>query len=229
MLLKSTLSEIGLPVKSKLPSNEFFEYLTDKPKLLGRLFKDIQMDGLVNIEEFQAPLLKGVEKLSKLQGEEKYVVDTVVGQLELSNVEYNTRDIQISMIHHYLLNTAYMRTDAKVNMFDFVVELLSNLKMMNISESVQEAETVEDVSVQKMEVAEIIVEEQKLFNVVYVDIQEHVTKIVAVKEIRGILNIDINSAAKIINKKGTVLKKLLSIEEAEEFRNKFVDVIVEIQ
>ena len=133
MLLKSTLSGIGLPVKSKLSSNEFYEYLTEKPKLIGRLFKDIEIADLEKIEEFQAPLLKGVEKILKLQGEEKYIVDTVVSRLELSNVEYNKRDIQISIIYHYLLDTAFMQTDAKVNMFDFVVELLSNLKMMNMS------------------------------------------------------------------------------------------------
>lgn len=155
MLLKSTLSEIGLPVKSKISAKEFYEYLIDKPKLIERLFKDISLDGLVNLEEFQAPLLKGVEKLSKLNGEEKYIVDTVISQLELSDVEYNKRDIQISMIHHYLKNTAFMRTDAKVTMFDFVVELLTNINMINNSfveeEIILESENEKEFEEEKLE------------------------------------------------------------------------------
>lgn len=133
MIMKSTLSEIGLPVKSKISSKDFYKYLADKPKLIDRLFKDLSLDGLTNLEEFQAPLLKGVEKLSKLQGEEKYLLDTLTAQLESLGVDYNKRDLQISMIHHYLVNTAFMRTDAEVTMFDFVVELLTNISMINIS------------------------------------------------------------------------------------------------
>lgn len=152
MLLKSTLSEIGLPVKSKISSKEFYEYLIEKPTLIDRLLKDISLDGLGSVEEYQAPLLKGVEKLSKLQGEEKYVLDTVVSQLELANVEYNKRDIQISMIHHYLVNTANIRTDAQVNMFDFVVELLSNLSMINSSVSYQEIEVIEEAVEEEKEI-----------------------------------------------------------------------------
>lgn len=135
MLLKSTLSDIGLPVKSKISPEAFYEYLIDKPSLIERLLEDISLDGMVGIEEYQAPLLKGIEKLSKFQREEKYILDTVFCQLESANVEYNRRDIQINMIHHYLKNTAYMRTDAKVTMFDFVVELLTNLSMINNTSS----------------------------------------------------------------------------------------------
>ncbi|MGI6449986.1 MAG: DUF5050 domain-containing protein [Desulfitobacteriia bacterium] len=133
MLLKSTLTEIGLAVKGDISSKEFYDYLIGKPELINRLFKDITLDGLVNIEEYQAPLIKGIEKLTKLQCEEKYLLDTVITHLEQANVNYKQRDIQLSMIHHYLANTAYMRTDVKVNIFDFVVELLSNLSMINSS------------------------------------------------------------------------------------------------
>ncbi|SHK24577.1 hypothetical protein [Paramaledivibacter caminithermalis] len=145
MLLKSTLSDIGLPVKSKISSEDFYEYLIDKPSLIERLLEGISLDGMVNVEGYQAPLLKGVEKLTKLQREEKYVLDTVLYQLESENLGYNKRDIQINMVHHYLKNTAFMRTDAKINMFDFVVELLTNLSMINTSTSLQEVAVTKEV------------------------------------------------------------------------------------
>lgn len=156
MLLKSTLSDIGLPVKSKISSEDFYEYLIDNSNLIERLLEDISLDGMVNVKEYQAPLLKGIEKLTKFQREEKYVLDTVLSQLESSNVEYNKRDIQINMIHHYLKNTAYMRTDAKVNMFDFVVELLTNLSMIDTSSSLQEVAVSETSIEEDLNDSEII-------------------------------------------------------------------------
>lgn len=151
MLLKTTLSEIGLNVKSKISSGQFFEYLIEKPTLIDRMLKDISLEGMMDVEIYHIPLLKGVEKLSKLQGEEKYLYDTVVSQLELVNVDYNKRDIKISMIHNYLINTAYINTDLSVNIFDFVVELLVNYKMiestMNIQEIAATNEMKEDIQI----------------------------------------------------------------------------------
>ncbi|MGF7060389.1 DUF5050 domain-containing protein [Brassicibacter mesophilus] len=155
MLLKSTLTDIGLPIKSRISSKEFYEYLIDKPNFIDRLLKEISVDGLTSLEEYQVPLIKGIDKLSKLQGEEKYLLDTVSSQLKLSNVRYDERDIKLSMIQYYLKDRAFMNTDAEVTIFDFVVELLTNINMINNS-IVMGAEIEEDADEGEAEVIEEI-------------------------------------------------------------------------
>ncbi|MDR7315338.1 hypothetical protein [Brevibacillus nitrificans] len=105
MLLKSTMSDLGVPVKSSLQASEFYKCLVDKPVLIERLFEGINLDGLMDMHPTDAPLIKGVEKLDNLNNDEKYLYETVVSQLENLNVPYDKRSIQASMIQQYLLHT----------------------------------------------------------------------------------------------------------------------------
>ena len=61
-------------------------------------------------------------------------------QLDGANVTFNEIDLQISMIHNYLKNSAYMLTDKEVNIFELVVELLANIKMIDTSSRLREQE-----------------------------------------------------------------------------------------
>lgn len=78
MLLKSTLAELGLAVKSNILVKNFYNNLIEKPSLIERLFEGISLAGLELTETYEAPLVKGIEKLTKINGEEKYVYATIV-------------------------------------------------------------------------------------------------------------------------------------------------------
>ena len=140
LLLKSTLSDIELPVREKISYQSFFRSLVENQNLIGRLFEEINLDSFNNFYEYEIPLLKGIEKATKLQQKEKYVVDTLKEQLDGANVTFNEIDLQISMIHNYLKNSAYMLTDKEVNIFELVVELLANIKMIDTSSRLREQE-----------------------------------------------------------------------------------------
>ena len=131
MLLKSTLSDLGLPVKTLFSSKQFYAYLIDNPSLVTRLFQGISIDGLLSIEAYEAPLIKGIEKIAKINDEERYIFQTLITQLETMNVAYVELDIQLSLIQSDLLHNASMNSDIDVNMSHFVVELLFNIKMVN--------------------------------------------------------------------------------------------------
>lgn len=102
-------------------------------------------------------MLKGIEKATKLQQKEKYVVDTLKEQLDGANVTFNEIDLQISMIHNYLKNSAYMLTDKEVNIFELVVELLANIKMIDTSSRLREQEKLSVTNPK----TEVIIDEKK--------------------------------------------------------------------
>ena len=128
LLLKSTLSAIDLPIRGKIPYKSFFKSLIENPDLIVRLFEEVNIGNLRQVPEYEIPLLKGIEKATKLQQEERYLVDTLKETLDNADVIYNEIDLLITLIHKYLKNFAYMLTDKEVNIFELVVELLANIK-----------------------------------------------------------------------------------------------------
>jgi hypothetical protein len=131
LLLKKTLSDMGLNVKGKIGYQDFFLYLIEKPNVIDRLFKDIRLEAIADIQPIQASLVKGIEKAIKLHTDEKYIVETIAEQLEQANVSVDDRQLKLSIIRQYLKNVALMATDREVNVFDFSLELLVNLHMIS--------------------------------------------------------------------------------------------------
>ncbi|MGF7184652.1 hypothetical protein GGQ84_000736 [Desulfitispora alkaliphila] len=130
VFFKATLAEVGIDVKKTVSYNDFFLYLSEKPELINRLFEDIQIDNIINAEIFHVPVLKGVDKLLQLDGEEKYLVDTVGQQLEVANLVVQPTQIKASLVSQYLKNQAFTTTTKEIQVFDFAVELLVNLNIV---------------------------------------------------------------------------------------------------
>ena len=206
MLLKSTLAELGLPIKQTISTKSFYNYLIEKPILIERLFDGISLEGLQTVEPYEAPLLKGVEKTLKLNTEEKYIVETVTEQLELAGVAYNDRDIKLSMIHQYLKNNAYMNPDVEVNLFDFVVELLVDLNMLSEAVVVQE---------NNLELENI--QNEGDYDVFLIDFGD--SKIKVIKAISEINEISLDDAKELVNQVPTTILSRKSKEQADTVKN----------
>jgi hypothetical protein len=131
MLLKATITDVGLNIKGKLSYRDFFLYLIKKPKVIDRLFKDISLEYLTAIEPIQASLVKAIEKTIKIDNEEKYIFETISEQLEQANVSVDQHQLKLSIINQYLKNNAYTITDKEINIFDLSLELLVNLNIMS--------------------------------------------------------------------------------------------------
>lgn len=134
MLLKKTLSELGIEIKARIAPKAFYSYLADHPVLIDKLFDGISLEGMKDIEPYEGPLIKGVEKAIKLKQEERYILETVKTQLEEAGVTFTERDLQLSLVHQYLKQTAFMDSGQEADLFDFVVEMLVDLKMVNEAE-----------------------------------------------------------------------------------------------
>lgn len=209
MLLKSTMSDLGVPVKSSLQASEFYRYLVDKPVLIEKLFEGINLDGLLNIHPTEAPLIKGVEKLDNLNNDERYLYETVVSHLENLRVPYDKRSIQLSMIQQYLLHSSYINIETEVNMFDFVVGLLVDLAMVNNSmELIFKEEAVEP--------EEVNFDVDNIYEVMLVN--QGNSRVELIQFVAKQLHISLTEAKDLIENTPCVIKTGLSKEEADKLK-----------
>ena len=130
ILLKSTLAGLGLAVRGEIASQEFFKALLEQPQLVKRFFLNVPLSRLSELQVFDAPLLKGLEKIELLRSSEAYIVESVEALLQGGGHSHTEPEILASLVQHYLLKGVDMQTDRKVNVFDFVLELLLGLRML---------------------------------------------------------------------------------------------------
>jgi hypothetical protein len=216
MLLKSTLAELGLVVKSNISFANFYRSLIEKPSLIERLFEGISLEGLDVTETYEAPLVKGIEKLTKINGEEKYVYETIVAQIQSVNVSYDKQNLQLSIVHQYLLHTASMNADVEINLFDFVVGLLVDLHMINNSIIHTQSEEAPILEEQK------IINETGDYDVFLVEIEKN--RIDVISTISEILSVPLEDAQKLVKQ---LPLNIVSKTSKERSRN-LVDILIKV-
>lgn len=130
LLLKATMTTIGIDIKKDIIYREFMENLIRKPKLIKKLFGNTNIEMAINIEPFQASFIKGLEKHHLLQTCEKYIVDTVATVSSFNCQE----EIELILVDNYLKTKAVFDISKSVNIFDFVLELLVNISALHDTE-----------------------------------------------------------------------------------------------
>ncbi|WP_203553634.1 hypothetical protein [Bacillus sp. B15-48] len=222
MVLKSTLDGIGLPIKQEISSQSFYACLVESPDLMERLFEGMNVDGFETIEPYEAPLIKGIEKIQKINGEEKYLVETVKEQLTFAGVAFDERDLKLSMVQQYLKNRAYMSPDCKVNLFDFVLELLWNLKIVNESQKVETADIIEFGQFEN-EILENKQEEKDRIYEVLLYTYSH-DKSLLIKRLGDLLDMKTEEVKKLIAKLPATIVTHCKKEEAEQMLNEILSL-----
>lgn len=145
MILKSTLKEVDIDIREKISTKEFYEYIIAQPQLIDRLFYDIDLKGLEKIEPYEAPLIKGVEKYKAITSSEAYVYETIASQMKKLNLPIEKDKILLSIVEEYLSQTTDTDLDKETNLFDFVMEILVYLDMINKADELEFVITEDDL------------------------------------------------------------------------------------
>lgn len=130
LLLKSALSEIGLSSKEYISYKEFIQYVSENEEIYNKLICD-NVDDIASINVNQIVILNGLIKVKLLETSEKYIVNTVKSQLKNYGVDENEKNLRYSIEESYLKETAFIDVSSEVTLFDFMVELLLNLKILD--------------------------------------------------------------------------------------------------
>ncbi|ADK13461.1 hypothetical protein [Clostridium ljungdahlii] len=132
VLIKSALSEIGLSTKEKISYKEFIEYVSENKNLFSKLV-DEDITDLVNIDTDQMPIISGLVKEKLLESSERYIVNTVKSQLKVNGICVNDKKLRYSITENYIEETEFININSQVNLFDFIIELLFNIKIFKCS------------------------------------------------------------------------------------------------
>jgi hypothetical protein len=130
MLLKTTLSELGVSIKGPLCAQTFFNALLKNRDIIERFFQGIPTECLSELSVSDSPLMKGLEKICVFDTDEHYIIESVLALLKKHREDIDTHDVYASLLRHYLLEKACVQVEREVTIFDFVIELLIGLRMV---------------------------------------------------------------------------------------------------
>lgn len=128
LLIKSALNEIGLSQKEYITYIEFIKHISGNDELFYKLIKE-DAEEIASIDINGCTIINGLGKVKLLESEERYIVNTVRSQLEIYGVDENDKKLIYSILKNYIEETVFIDISSKVNLFDFIVELLLNIKM----------------------------------------------------------------------------------------------------
>lgn len=134
LLLKSAISEIGLSPKDTIKYEDFIRYVSENETLYNRLI-DEDVRELDNQKYMDASIISGISKCTLLETNEKYVLNTVLVQLESSGVDVDSKEIKYSLVRNHLGQNNYIDVKKEVNLFDFIIELLLNINIFEYTVS----------------------------------------------------------------------------------------------
>ena len=129
LLLKTAMATIDLQPKDKV--NYFAGLLEISSK---ESIKDKLLGGKV-IKAISDPSyllsISTLKKLDSLKNEEGYIVETVSGYLSENNLDSDANEISATLTSKYMKQHADVNLDVDIECYDFILDLLYNIKQAN--------------------------------------------------------------------------------------------------
>lgn len=129
LLLKTAMATIDLQPKDKV--NYFGGLLEISSK---ECIKDKLLGGKV-IKAISDPSyllsVSTLKKLDSLKNEERYIVETVSGYLGENNLDSDADEISANLTSKYMKQNADVNLDVDIECYDFILDLLYNIKQAN--------------------------------------------------------------------------------------------------
>lgn len=144
LLLKSSLAVVGLNPREMMNYGEFIKTLYYNDSLCMKLFQGESFNE--NIEPSYVGITSAINKGNKLQKEDAYVVQGVVGLLKDNNINVFPEKVVDKLVSEYSLVELLFSMQANVPIFDLVLEILFNLEQLkyippkSVEERLKEAE-----------------------------------------------------------------------------------------
>lgn len=129
MLLKSAMSEIGLPPKELISYKSFIKEICSDNRVFCKLFGSESLPGIEQYPEYIA-LAAGIQKIKCLEDNESYVLENTVNILTKYGCTCDREEVKYELLSEYEKEQARVNIDATVNLYDFIMELLYNLEQI---------------------------------------------------------------------------------------------------
>ena len=126
LLLKAAMSQIGLQPTQSVDYLYTIKELTDTDELKSKLLGDKHIIEVGRPDIFIS--LGLIDKIEKLNNSEKYIVSSLRHSLSDKGVESSEKEIVDELLSNYMIENIKIHPGIQVNSYDFIVDMLFNLK-----------------------------------------------------------------------------------------------------
>ena len=126
LLLKTAMDTIGIAPKAKVNYYDALKEIANDEVLKTKLLGDLELYP----PKDPACLISftGLQKISALNNEESYVVDTIADYVDDNNININRDKIEDTLTNKFLANIAQVDVNIEMECYDLLLDLLYNLK-----------------------------------------------------------------------------------------------------
>ena len=126
LLLKTAMSTIDISPKMKINYYDTLKEIVYSDELKEKLFGG---ERIGRVDDPGCLIAMGtMKKLEVLESDEKYIIDTINGYLTGANVKADNKEIISEVTKNYISKLVGVDVDMEVDSFDFMLDLLYNLK-----------------------------------------------------------------------------------------------------
>lgn len=126
LLLKTAMDTIGIAPKAKVNYYDALKEIANDEVLKTKLLGDLELYP----PKDPACLISfaGLQKISALNNEESYVVDTIADYVDDNDININRDKIEDTLTNKFLANIAQVDVNIEMECYDLLLDLLYNLK-----------------------------------------------------------------------------------------------------
>ncbi|MCM1497597.1 MAG: sel1 repeat family protein [Clostridium sp.] len=138
LLLKTAITTIGLNVNEIFSYKDIIFSIKSNPKIKNKIFGEKTQNPYV--EEWSIVVSAGVNKLEKLENEEKYIVNGVFECLQKHGIQTTEDDIVSDLLEEYFESNLFINKYGSAKLYDLLIELLYNIEQLEFvpSKTVEE-------------------------------------------------------------------------------------------
>ncbi|WP_157151695.1 hypothetical protein [Brachyspira sp. SAP_772] len=128
-MIKSILFDFNINLEGSTSLKDFYLKFIERPYLIDKLFFSIDINN--DVAQIFIPILGAVKKLEKLNGEESYIVSSILEKLTASNIKANITDIKFDLIKEYGKNISNFDYETTINNYELIVLIMNELKIIS--------------------------------------------------------------------------------------------------
>lgn len=123
MNLRYVMKEIGIESDDKISLLSIYDTLMSNSSIADKFFKAFDKEKLNDIEDFKMPILGNINKIEKLENEEKYITDSII---EISSKD--RKEVILNLLKNYSHNNLNMDLEKENSYFDLSISILGEMK-----------------------------------------------------------------------------------------------------
>ncbi|MBM7557411.1 ankyrin repeat domain-containing protein [Halanaerobacter jeridensis] len=138
LLIKLQLQELDLNPHQAFKIKDFYKYLNNNSELCVQFTSNIAQSEYNKYDVVDMPLVSGLIELDKLINNNNQLCKTIVDKMNGLGIDYDQEEFNLEILNNYLSEEANFNLEQELDVFHFIVELLTDLIRVSINKKKRE-------------------------------------------------------------------------------------------